>query len=306
MSLPWIFASLTTIISSYWDDNYAALGALTPIPCGVTGTNALALSPLANTPSVSAYGNYMQFTGIVAATNSGATTAAVGSLGAKPVYRDTGGGPVALSGGELVTGTAFTLMYDTTLNSGGGGWHLSSSVVSGSFLPTSGGTLSGPLSGTTVSLSGPLTAASASVTGALTGASASISGVARAVSIVATGGITASTGTIAGNFGAATVTATDLVVGAGATVTRLLTALSTVTFTALNPQTTQDQTVTLTGVSVGDVVMAAPPSAPTIGLVLATPFVSANNSVVLRYANPTTNTLTPPAGAYRTTAIGTA
>ena len=167
-------------------------------------------------------------------------------------------------------------MYDATLNSGSGGFHIINSPAIGQYLPLTGGTLSGALAGTTIALSGALSAAAANISGA----------------------VTASTGTLSGLFKAA-----SLQVNGGATVSRLLTGLSTVTFSSLAPQTTQDATVTLAGVSLGDVVMAAPPSSPTVGLVLSA-FVSATGSVVMRYANPTTATLSAPSGAYRTTAIG--
>lgn len=298
MALPYTFASLTTILSTYWDANYSALGALVPIPCSVAGTNAITLTPLANTPTVTSYANYMQFSGIVASSNSGAVTAAAGSLTALAVYKDTASGPVALSGGELIANTAFTLMYDNTLNSGAGGFHVIYAPTIGSFLPLSGGTLSGGLVGTTISLTGGISAQTATIGGLLTASTATIAGVMKAATITATGGISGTAATVTG-----LVSAGSLQVNSGATVSRLLTALNTITFATIPIQGTADQTVTLTGVSVGDVVMAAPPSSPTVGLVLSA-FVSATNSVVLRFANPTTATLVAPAGTYRTTAIG--
>ena len=140
MSLPYTFANLTTAQLSYLDSNFAALGALTPIPCAVSGTNAIILAPQTNTPTVTAYADYGAFSGAVASTNTGAVTAQVSSLTALPVYKDTGAGPVALAGGELVAGNVFYLVYDAALNSGAGGFHLNSNAnaatISGS--PTSG------------------------------------------------------------------------------------------------------------------------------------------------------------------------
>jgi hypothetical protein len=71
----------------------------------------------------------MQLSGVAAATNTGSATAALGSLAALNVYKDTAGGPVLLTGGEIVIGNAFTLLYDVTLNSGAGGWHLFTSTA---------------------------------------------------------------------------------------------------------------------------------------------------------------------------------
>lgn len=124
MPLPVTFANLTEALLSYLDDNFAAIGALTPIPCTVTGTNTLALTANSDTPTVAAYSNYMQFSGIAAATNSGAVTAQVDSLGALNVYKDTPAGPVVLTGGEIVSGCLIELVYDSALNTGSGGFHL--------------------------------------------------------------------------------------------------------------------------------------------------------------------------------------
>lgn len=124
MALPFIFAGLSTALMSDLDANYAALGALTAIPCTIAGTNALTLTVAANTPTIAAYHNYQPFTGVTSATNSGAVTAQVGSLGVLTVFKDTASGPVALVGGEIVSGNAITLLYDAALSGGSGGFHL--------------------------------------------------------------------------------------------------------------------------------------------------------------------------------------
>lgn len=124
MSLPASFANNTTPTGQQLDDTFAALGALTPIPCGVSGTNTIALTPEADTPTITAYANYGQYSGIAAASNTGAVTAQVGSLAALAVYKDTIGGPKALTGGEIIINCSLILMYDSTLNSSAGGFHL--------------------------------------------------------------------------------------------------------------------------------------------------------------------------------------
>lgn len=116
------------------DNNFTTFGALVPIPCTVAGTNALTLTQnsagLVPTPTISVYSTNMLFTAIATATNTGAVNATVGSTGVLPVYKDTSAGPVALTGGEIVNACAFSLWYDPALNSGGGGFHLSSSTAS--------------------------------------------------------------------------------------------------------------------------------------------------------------------------------
>jgi hypothetical protein len=124
MALPYVFASVASLVTSQLDSNFNALGALTPIPCTVTGTNALVLTPNANTPAQTAYVDYGQFSGVAAATNTGALTASVAGIGSLNVYKDSPAGPIQCVGGEVVINCAFTLMYDGALNSGAGGFHL--------------------------------------------------------------------------------------------------------------------------------------------------------------------------------------
>lgn len=124
MALPFTFANLSIAAMSDLDDNFAALGALTPIPCTIVGTNALTLTANANTPVVGSLSNYMQFTGIAPHTNTSSVTAAVGLISPLNVYKDTPAGPVVLSGGEIIANNAITLIYDSTLNTGAGGFHL--------------------------------------------------------------------------------------------------------------------------------------------------------------------------------------
>ncbi len=129
MPLPFTFAGLSSAQMSDLDANFSALGALTAIPCTVSGTNTLVLTPLGDTPTIAAYTDYQAFSGIAAATNSGAATAQVGGLAALPVYKDTSSGPVALAGGESVIGNAIILSYDSALNTGSGGFHLVGGVM---------------------------------------------------------------------------------------------------------------------------------------------------------------------------------
>jgi hypothetical protein len=115
------------------DNNFTTFGALVPIPCGVAGTNTLTLTQnavgMVPTPTISAYSTNMFFTGIAAATNTGPVQANVGSTGLLNIYKDSPAGPVLLTGGEIVGNCAFSLRYDAALNSGGGGFHLTSTTA---------------------------------------------------------------------------------------------------------------------------------------------------------------------------------
>lgn len=129
MALPVTFAALTAATGAQLDQNYAAVGALTIIPCTITGTNTLVLTPLANTPAVSAYANYNVFSGIIAVTNTTAVTVNVNSIGAKSGYKDSSTGPAALAANNLYAGNYALFIYDSALNSNAGGFHIKTGVV---------------------------------------------------------------------------------------------------------------------------------------------------------------------------------
>ena len=123
-----LFANNAAPTGPQLDNTFAAYTPLTTIPCIVSGTNSITLAPLSGsasaTPSITAYQNYMLFSGVVAISNSAATTMQVGSLALLKAYKDTALGPVQLTGLELIAGCAFTAMYDSALDSGAGGFHV--------------------------------------------------------------------------------------------------------------------------------------------------------------------------------------
>ncbi len=129
MALPFSFTGNVTPAGEELDADLAALGALTPIPCTVSGTSTITLTPNTNTPTVVGYAPYTQFTGVASSTNTGPVTAQVGSLASLGIYKDVGTGPQLLTGKEIVANTKLWLMYDPALNSGAGGFHLISPVA---------------------------------------------------------------------------------------------------------------------------------------------------------------------------------
>ena len=146
MPLPFAFASVSNATGQNLDDDFNALGAITPIPVSVSGTNSLQLTPLINTPTISTYVTYQPFVGQVAGTNTAPVNAAVGSLPFKPVFKDSPSGPVLLTGGEMVASNMFSLLYDPELDSLQGGFHLIiGQFLVGNYLLLSGGTLTGLL-----------------------------------------------------------------------------------------------------------------------------------------------------------------
>lgn len=135
MSLPVTFGPLSAATMAQLDQNFAAVGALGVIPCTVSGTNTLTFTPAANTPTISAYADFLRITGVITVSNSGAVTARVGALASLNVYVDTLTGPVALSAAStLIANNAVTLSYDSALNGGAGGWHLVSMMPVSAFL----------------------------------------------------------------------------------------------------------------------------------------------------------------------------
>lgn len=126
MPLQYVFGPLTGAPTSDLDANFQTVGLLGVLPCSVTGTNALTLALLnsTNAPTVSAYANYLAFSFVAGNTNTGAVTATVGTVGALNVYKNTVSGPAALVAGDIVIHNTYTLVYDSALNSGSGGFHI--------------------------------------------------------------------------------------------------------------------------------------------------------------------------------------
>lgn len=126
MALPFTFASLPTgnVPAADLDQNFAALGALTIIPCTASGTNTITLTPISNTPTVSGYVPFQQFAFFAAATSTGAVTVNVNGIGAIPL--NVIGGAQAGSG-QVQSG----LLYVIALNSNATAALIVSAQISG-------------------------------------------------------------------------------------------------------------------------------------------------------------------------------
>jgi hypothetical protein len=149
------FGGVTIAQTPWLDTNFNQAGLLGTIPCTVSGTNTLVLTPYTaptiGTPPFALQAG-VRVQGIAGATNTGAVTAAVGGTAALAVYKDTASGPAALTGNEIVARNSFVLTYDAALNSGVGGYHLGSATSS------SAGTVTDVATGTGLS-GGPITSA---------------------------------------------------------------------------------------------------------------------------------------------------
>lgn len=117
---------------SLFDGMFNDLAAEIYIPCTATGTNAIALTPFAFAPLLSAYSELCGFSFKAAATSSSAVTAQFGALAVLPVY--LADGATQASTNNVLSGRIYKLIYSLSLNAGGGGFFLETAA-----LPVSGG-----------------------------------------------------------------------------------------------------------------------------------------------------------------------
>lgn len=264
-----LFANLTTPTTPELDANFIAYAVFGNIPCTVSGTNALALTQNANTPTLTQLVNYQRFTGVFVNNNSGSLTLQVGAFSVLNGYKDSGSGPIPFVGGECIIGNAFTAEYDSALNSGSGGFHVSTSTQ------LAGGTIVGNLTlsnGSLIALGGSL-------------------------------GVTLSSALLSGN--SLTISALNLKVGSGtvATLTHMLSALGTLTYTVTPAQTSQDQNIVVTGAQLQDVISLG------IGAVIPsgagfTGFCGTVGTVTVRMSNPTASSISLTTMTVRAMAMG--
>ena len=67
MPLPVVFATATSATGAMLDEDFNAVGLLGTIPCSVTGTNTLTMTPYVPAPPI-AFQPQLRFGGIAAAT----------------------------------------------------------------------------------------------------------------------------------------------------------------------------------------------------------------------------------------------
>lgn len=284
MALPFAFASVTSATGQNLDDDFNAVGNMGTFPCSVSGTDAITMTPTAGiTPSISALADYMRFSGVVATTNTTAVTIQIGSLGALNGYKDSVSGPVALTGGELVGGNAFTAVYDSALNTGAGGFHIvfgtafaggtiaGNAVLSGGYFAAQGGSLGATLTSTL-----------------LTGNSLTVS----ALHVNST------------NASVTVASVTSLSVGASASpLLRMISGLSTLAFSITSANAVQDQIIVLPGAQIHDSISLGVGTSVPSGAGFSG-FMSATGTVTMRLINPTAATLGAATLTVRATALG--
>jgi len=273
------FAALTGPTLPELDGNYGILYYLTNISCTVAGSSsAFTLTPSPTAVPITSYQQGMTFTGIALNSNAGAVTGQVGSLAALPVYNDTVNGPTALTGGEIVALNSFSFIYDSALNSGGGGFHLRTGnvVFAGQTLTMGGASVTGLISSASLNVSGPATLASLNLSGL---------------------------GSLA-SLNAGPTSLSQLAINAGTPILRYNSTVTTVVFTSIVPNASQDQTVSFAGVKLSDNIVMGWSVAPTASIVFSA-FAAAAGSVIMRAQNAVSNqTITPGTLTVRLTQIG--
>lgn len=247
------------------DGNFQSYTTMATIPCVVSGSNSITLTPSNGTPgatpSIIAYQNYMLFSGVVAVSNTAATQMRVGSLALLNAYKDTALGPAQLSGAELIAGCAFTALYDSALNSGAGGFHV-----------TTGPNTVGATLNVTQLIAKQITASTiASIATLMVGSIASIP---------------------------------ILIVNSSiSSITRINSTLGTLSYSITPANTTQDQTFALAGGQVGDTVDVGFVTQPPAGVGFVG-FMAAAGTINLRLTNPSTVTIGAASITVRAAATG--
>ena len=128
MALPNVpYAAQTNPTMSELDQTFAAVGALGVVPCTASGTNTITLTPNANTPTISAYANYLRFSFIAAATSSGSVQMLISGLATLNLY--VAGGTTQATTGDIVSGQYYDVAYSSTLNSNAGGFVIVSAII---------------------------------------------------------------------------------------------------------------------------------------------------------------------------------
>lgn len=140
--MPWInFGNLPggDQPASLFDTQFANVAGWATVACSASGTNAITLTPLLSGFVPQPYADHMAFAFRAAADSTGAVTLGVGSQPQKPVFGADG--VSQLGAGAVLAERVYVAVYNSALNSGAGGWHLSAAGVASGVVPVSlGGT----------------------------------------------------------------------------------------------------------------------------------------------------------------------
>jgi hypothetical protein len=104
------------------------------IQCTALGTNAIGLTPVNPPLNITSYKTLQQYGFFSVGTSTGNVTINYNGLGSKNAYQNDG--ITQISSGSIISGAFYTFIYQSSLNSGAGGFQLVSSAAS-----TSSGTV---------------------------------------------------------------------------------------------------------------------------------------------------------------------
>lgn len=90
------------------------------VPCVISGTNILTLTPTLATVGGTTLANYMTFAGVIANTSTGAVTAILGTLPAIKVFKSNGAAQAGA--GDLVATSLYLFTYNSALDAAAGGF----------------------------------------------------------------------------------------------------------------------------------------------------------------------------------------
>jgi hypothetical protein len=107
---------------SLLDTMFGVVGNMAQVMCTATGTNTIALTPITNMPTQGAYQNYQEYGFVAAATSTSSVTINVSGVGALPLYLNDGA--TQASTNSLLINAYYLIIYNSALNSGGGGFQL--------------------------------------------------------------------------------------------------------------------------------------------------------------------------------------
>lgn len=115
----------------------------TGYPTAGGGADALTLTPL---NVLTSYTSGMVYTFTAASTNTTNATLNISGVGIKAIRKISGGVDVALTAGDIATGSRYEVVYDSTANAAAGAWILTgSSGFNGTLTSTDAGATAAPI-----------------------------------------------------------------------------------------------------------------------------------------------------------------
>ncbi len=316
----------TSALSSWSCQNLLGTGTnpTSTLACSQAGTPGVATFSIPNlsTGAINASGAYTQ-TGSGANTFSGGTNFTGGSVGINAIGFYINGSTLGAVSGNAswqmaptATATSSNNYSSTTFDSQASYWTGTLAQRAGFYTQANPATGNNPLvtlahtfvpqdsvavGGTATALETwdhTISATGYDVGGTPLAASNLSNGTTGSGAVVLAAGPAIASPTLTGTTTAATVNATTLQLGATATITSITTFTFTITPTSVPASSCSDEGFTVSGLTTADQITSLrPPS--TLGNVSMSPEPAGANTLVIHFCNPTSASVTPPAGTYQ-------